>query len=805
MEFDRRVEEVLKIAILTVEKCRNQYITPEHILYGLANQKIFTNIMKEMSGDSEELLVDLTSYFMDNIPKYPARNSKTDSNNDSDDDSNDDSNEDKYEIEKTEGFAKVMEIAIRSAEGSGSKKVSIHHLLWGIYHLEESHALYYFEKQIDDKEEFIYRLQVFIENEQENEENYDDEDYEEDDAPEWEAYATLLNEEINNRNPLIGREKEIDRALQVLGRKEKNNPIFVGEAGVGKTAMAYGLAARVASGNVPEYLKGANVFSLDLGAMVAGTQYRGEFEKRIKSVMESFLDEENPIVFIDEIHNLVGAGGLSGNNMDASNLLKPYLEDGSIRFIGATTYSEYKKFFAKNTALSRRFQKIDIKEPSIEETINIIEGIKPRYEKFHNVRYGKGVVEYAVELSGRFINDRFFPDKALDLIDEAGAYRKLHPIDGEENTTDALKECGNDATSTKTTKQTTKKKTVKKPTVDKTIIEKVLSLTENIPLQTAQTNEIDKLKNLYGAITSKIYGQDEAVRKIVDSICMSRAGLLDENKPIASFLFVGPTGVGKTEVAKVLSKELGIQLVRFDMSEYAEKHTVAKLIGSPAGYVGYEDGGLLTDAIRKTPHCVLLLDEIEKAHSDIYNVLLQVMDYASLTDSKGQKADFKNVIIIMTSNAGARRIGKLKIGFGETAYDDGTMMEEVKKVFSPEFRNRLSSIVSFKHVDSHMAKLITNKKLDELRAKLSAKKVTLDVTNECMDELIKKGITREYGGREVERIINSEIKPLLVNELLFGSLKKGGKITLDWKDNKFQLKKSSNKSESVRTRKKVNA
>lgn len=756
MRFAKETEDVIRTAVAVCMFNNNEYVTPEHVLYGLASQTEFVRAMKSMGGDVSELMDDLEEYFHDMLPEHRFKEGEDPKN---------------YQADASAGFTTLVETAAESAKGSGHKEVKMQHLLWGIYNLPESFAVYYLEKQIKDKEEFIYRFQEIIEN------DYDEEDDEEDDDSKgWEEYAELLNDRLSDRNPLVGRNKEIDRALQILGRKEKNNPVFVGEPGVGKTELVYGIARRIVDGNVPEYLKNSKVFALNLTALVAGTQYRGEFEKRINIVMEAFKEEENAVVFIDEIHNLIGAGGLSGSSMDASNLIKPYLEDGTIRFIGTTTYSEFKKIFSKNSALLRRFQKIDIKEPTVEETVEIINGIKPRYEKYHNVKYGKDVAEYAVELSNRFINDRFLPDKALDLIDEAGAYRKLHPVEGK-----------------------------KKQTVDKSVIEEVLSLAENIPLQTAKTSETEMLKNLYSAITEKIYGQDEAVKKITDSILMSRAGLLDDNKPVASLLFVGPTGVGKTEVAKVLAKELNIELVRFDMSEYAEKHTVAKLIGSPAGYVGYEDGGLLTDAIRKTPHCVLLLDEIEKAHSDIYNVLLQVMDYASLTDSKGQKADFKNVILIMTSNAGARRIGKKKLGFGETEYDDSTMMDEVKKVFAPEFRNRLSGIVSFNHIDSNMARLIADKKINELKNKLLRKNVEIAVNNDCMDILTKRGVTKEYGGREIERIINSEIKPLLVNEILFGSLKKGGTINLECKDDKFLVSKKARKKAVVMTEKRKNS
>lgn len=732
MQFNERAEEIVKIAVTKSLFMNNSYVTPEHVLYGIAQQVEFERAFKTVGGDIVKLIEDLDDYFMEMVPQR----SKDDTSDHAD---------------VSSGFTNVIEMAAEIAKNSGNDAIGIGHILWGILQQKESFAVYYIEKQIESKEEL---MSCFVD------ELEDGRGLDEDaGGPLWKSYASLLNDEVDKKNPLIGRDEEMERAIMVLSRKDKNNPVFVGEPGVGKTAMAYGLAKRIVDGNVPDELKNANVYSLDLAALIAGTQYRGEFEKRIKAVMESFANEESPIVFLDEIHNLVGAGGLSGNTMDASNLLKTYLEDGKIRFAGATTYDEYKKHFAKNATLARRFQKIDIKEPSKEQTVEIINGLKKNYELFHHVRYSKGIPEYAVELSQRFINDRFLPDKAIDLLDEAGAYRKLHPIEGK-----------------------------KTQMVDKAAVEEVLSLAMNIPLQTAKTSEVDALKELYANITDKIFGQDEAVRKIVDAICMSRAGLLDENKPIASFLFVGPTGVGKTEVAKVLAKELGIELVRFDMSEYAEKHTVAKLIGSPAGYVGYEEGGLLTDAIRKTPHCVLLLDEIEKAHSDIYNVLLQVMDYASLTDNKGQKADFKNVIIIMTSNAGARMVGKQKMGFGEKVYDDSNMMEEVKKVFAPEFRNRLSSIVTFNHMNEDMAKLIVDKKLAELNARLIAKKVTMKVSVKAHTLLTNKGITKEYGAREIERVINSDIKPLLVNELLFGKLKKGGKVTVDVNDNKFAIK-----------------
>lgn len=722
MNLDNIAEEVIQIALIKAMRCRNTYVTPEHILFAMSEIHEFTHCMSRMGGIPQEFREELSEYIEDMLPVTEQ-------------------SKDYKEALISDAFSSVVEIAAESAQNSGNEKIGIQHILWGIYQQNESFAVYYLEKQIGDKERFLFYLQ------EELEQTSKEEEYEEETS--WSQYATNLNAIANLHNPLIGRDKELDRAIWVLMRKDKNNPLFVGEPGVGKTSLAYGLAMRIENKEVPDALKNAQIFSLDLASLVAGTQYRGEFEKRIKEVMDAFSNEDNPIVFLDEIHNLVGAGALNGNTMDASNLLKPYLEDGSIRFIGTTSYEEYRKYFSKNTTLVRRFQNIDVKEPNEEETVHILEGLKKNYEQFHGARYAKGVIPYAVSLSKKYINGRFLPDKAIDLMDEAGAYRRMKPILSK-----------------------------KIQMVDRQVIETVLAQMCNIPEQTARQDEVSELSHLYERITKQIFGQDNAARRIVDAIYLSRAGLLEESKPIASFLFVGPTGVGKTEMARVLASELGISFLRFDMSEYAEKHTVAKLIGSPAGYVGYEDGGLLTDAVRKTPHCVLLLDEMEKAHPDIYNVLLQVLDYASLTDNRGQKADFKNVIIIMTSNAGARLLGKQAIGFGGEQYNDSAMMEEVKRVFSPEFRNRLSAIVPFNHMSETMAQRIAQKKVNELLSRLSAKQIMVTVQQEALQYITEKGITREYGAREIERVINSEIKPLFVSEILFGKLRKGGSARL---------------------------
>ena len=557
------------------------------------------------------------------------------------------------------------------------------------------------------------------------------------------AFVTCVNDHINDHNPLIGREQELERTIHVLCRKDKNNPLHVGEPGVGKTALVYGLAKRIEDGKVPDELKGCKIYQIDMAAMLAGTQYRGDFEKRVKRTMDQLSKLERAIVYIDEIHSIVGAGATGDSAMDASNMLKPYLEGGKLRFIGSTTYEEFNRQLSRSKGIVRRFQQIDILEPSVEETIEIINGLKGSYERFHKVKYAPAAIDYAVRSSAKHITGRFLPDKAIDLIDEAGAYRHIHPT------------------------------SKKQQTVDRALIDDVLKKVMKINAVAMKEDSNASLKTLERRIKARIYGQNQAVREVVEAVQMSKAGLIDDNKPLASLLFVGPTGVGKTEVARVLAQELGVELVRFDMSEYTEKHTVAKLIGSPAGYVGYEDGGLLTDAIRRTPNCVLLLDEIEKAHEDIYNILLQVMDYASLADNKGRRADFRNVVLIMTSNAGAQYAGK-SVGFDNRGSRGGDMLKQVKKTFKPEFINRLSSTVVFNDMDRTMAGMILDKKMRDLQEKLVAKRVTLQLGNEARELLLNEGFTAEYGARELDRVLHHRLKTLLVREILFGKLRRGG-------------------------------
>ena len=720
----------------TMKKCvdlRHQFVTPEHLLYGLLEQDRFAAAL-DYYADLTIVLPDLNEYLskMEKVPKDMA-----------------------YQPETSQQFAQLLEAAYNIVSYSSAEKLDVPHLARALLGLEDSWAAYMLKKELaENVEEFMGELISYYEDTDNDGEESDMEDEESHDRQQWKRLVTCLNDTVAEHHPLIGREKELERTIQVLCRKDKNNPLHVGEPGVGKTALVYGLTARIEKGDVPDCLKGCKVFQMDLGTMLAGTQFRGDFEKRIKQVMEGVQKVGNAIVYIDEIHNLVGAGRGSDGSMDASNMLKPYMEQGSIRFIGSTTYDEYNRYFSKSRGIVRRFQQIDIQEPTVEETIRIIEGLQKQFEAFHHVKYKKEAITYAVEASAKYINERFLPDKAIDLIDEAGAYREIHPTD---------------------------KKT---QYVDKALINDILQRICKIDAMALKEDGNQTLETLEKRIKARIYGQDDAVRMVVEAVQMSKAGLLDENKPLASLLFVGPTGVGKTEVARVLALELGIQLVRFDMSEYTEKHTVAKLIGSPAGYVGYEDGGLLTDAIRKTPNCVLLLDEIEKAHQDIYNILLQVMDYASLTDNKGRKADFRNVVLIMTSNAGAQYAGQA-VGFDANTSRGEAMLRQVKKTFKPEFINRLSGTVVFHDMDLKMAGLILDKKLRELQEKLTLKNVVMRLSVEARKHLLNEGFTREYGAREMDRVIASQLKPLMMRAILFGKLKKGGEAYVDLQNGKL--------------------
>lgn len=702
---------------------RHEFITPEHLLSAFLEQSPFASALNMCFCDTQELAFSLENYFTEELESVPA---------DMD-----------YELEVSTQLNELIQHAYLMIDYSSAEALNVPHLVQSMLQLKDSWACHILKEALEeDLPEFISQL---ISRYEEVEEEDDLQTSPQEKSEPWRNFVTCLNDCLQDHNPLIGREAELERTIQVLCRKEKNNPLHVGEPGVGKTSLAYGLAARIETREVPERLLDCRIYELDLGTLLAGTQYRGDFEKRLKTIMEGVRNEGRAIIYIDEIHNLIGAGRTGDGSMDASNMLKPYLESGDIRFIGSTTYEEYNRYFARSKGLVRRFQQIDILEPSIEETIHIVEGLKEKYEEFHGVTYHPDVIPYAVKASVRYISDRFLPDKAIDLVDEAGAYREIHPIPSGEQI------------------------------VDKTLITDVLARICKVDALAMKEEDTTSLETLHARISAKIYGQEEAVRQVVEAVQMSKAGLLDENKPLASLLFVGPTGVGKTEVAKVLASELGISLQRFDMSEYTEKHTVAKLIGSPAGYVGYEDGGLLTDAIRKTPNCVLLLDEIEKAHPDVFNILLQVMDYAVLTDNKGRKADCRHVVLIMTSNAGAQFARQASIGFSSQITAGEAMLKQVKKTFKPEFINRLSATVVFHDMSREMASLILDKKLGELSSKLAARQIEMELSPEARNWLLQRGFLPEYGAREMDRVIASHLKPLLMREILFGSLKSGGK------------------------------
>ena len=717
---------------------RHEFIMPEHLLLALLEEFNFNAAVNIFYSPYQ--LEDRIKKYLESVESLPEGT--------------------EYVPETSVQMGKVIELAVEQVNSSSAEALDIPHLARGILALEDSWAAYLLKDSLYGKEaNFMSQLISFCDFDDELEEKGEQSG----DKVAWKKLVTCMNDLYKQQNPLIGREQELQRTIQVLCRRDKNNPLHVGEPGVGKTALVWGLARMIEEGRVPKRLMGCKIYQLDMGTLLAGTQYRGDFENRIKMIMDGVAaDQDYPtepvanIVYIDEIHTLVGAGATSDSAMDASNMLKPYLEAGTIRFIGSTTYEEYNRYFSRSKGIVRRFQQIDIPEPSVGEAKHILRQLQPRYEEFHHVKYDDEAVNFAVEASAKYVNDRFLPDKAIDLIDEAGASFELR-IENEE-----LR-------------------------VSKADIADVLAKTCKVDaLAIAEEDDITKLSTLNAKLTAQIYGQDEAIRQVVEAVQMSRAGLLDDNKPLASLLFVGPTGVGKTEVARVLAKELGIELIRFDMSEYTEKHAVAKLIGSPAGYVGYEDGGLLTDAIRKSPNAVLLLDEIEKAHQDIYNILLQVMDYARLTDNKGRKADFRNVVLIMTSNAGAQ-FASAGIGFNSSVSRGEAMMKQVKKTFKPEFLNRLSGAVVFRDMDKQMATLILQKKLRELDAKLAAKQVKMTLTAEAFDHLLKEGFTAEYGAREMDRVIAQQLKPLLMREILFGNLKQGGEVTVNVKDGSLAI------------------
>ena len=769
--FNRDLNKAMKFASQKALVENSDFITPEHLLYGMMTLPQMQDLMWSCNE-----AFDLDN-FLDELDEHIEESTKDDSQGAKPNDI----------CEPSFQLQQVFTDAVRQAIMAERKAIDMPMAINAILCLENSWAAYLLRKHANVEDfEIMTATEIHFHERstgvEEDDDQYsngegdnpfglfddDDEDLmfgDEDDfsSPshkndKWKKYVTCINEHLAEKNPLIGREKELDRTIQVLCRKDKNNPLHIGEPGVGKTALVYGVARRIEEGKVPDRLKGCNIYQLDMGTLLAGTRFRGDMEQRLKQIMEGVTSEAHCIIYLDEIHNIVGAGKGAEGGSDVSDLLKPYLDDDRIRVIGATTYTEYNKNFTRSVGMIRRFQTIDVEEPSIDEAIHILKSLKPIYEKYHHVKYDDAAIEYAVTSSAKFITDRFLPDKAIDIIDEAGAQAEMEG------------------------------KKYKK--IGKKQIAEVLAKVAKIDALAIKQDDNKNLASLESRMKDVIYGQDRAIQTVVEAVQLSKAGLTDENKPLASLLFVGPTGVGKTEVAKMLAQELGVKLVRFDMSEYVEKHTVAKLIGAPAGYVGYDDGGLLTDAVRKSPDCVLLLDEIEKAHSDIFNILLQVMDYGVLTDSKGRKAHFKNVILIMTSNAGAQYASQASVGFASTASAGSAMLKQVKHTFKPEFINRLNEIVVFNDMDEQMAKLILGKKLRELNAKLAAKSVSITLTDEAHQHLLKSGYSKEYGAREMDRVIQQQLKTMLMREILFGKLKKGGEATVDLQNGTLTIKQS---------------
>jgi len=742
MNINDDVQSLINAAYFDARERHHEYLTPEHLLYATLFFETARDIFKSCGIDIDVLRQDLENYLDTKVPV--VKNA---------------------EPVQSLGFQTVIERAVLHTQTSSKDVVDIGDILVSIFDDSRSHAAFFLKKSGLSRLDLLTVISDPAFNADRREGSEGGEENLDEGAPKEKTKGannilSMFTRDLTQAaaegklEPLIGRHDLIERTIQVLCRRMKNNPILVGDPGVGKTAIAEGLAQAIAEGRVPRILKGFKLFSLDMGSVLAGTRFRGDFEERIKKVIAALEAQEKVILFIDEIHTIVGAGAVSGGSMDASNLLKPALASGKLRCMGSTTYDEYKKYFDKDHALSRRFQKIEVDETSKEETYEILSGLKDRYEKFHNVRYSEESLKAAVDLSSQYITDRFLPDKAIDVIDEAGAFVRIKNF--KEGSDDSEPEVIDDVT-----------------------VGKVVARIARIPEKSISSSEKQKLKDLEGELKKRIFGQDRAVSEVAQAVKRSRAGFRDPGKPVASFLFVGPTGVGKTELARQLADILGVSLIRFDMSEYQEKHTVSRLIGSPPGYVGYEEGGLLTDAVRKTPHAVLLLDEIEKAHQDVYNVLLQMMDYATLTDNQGRKADFRNVIIIMTSNAGAREVGKPLIGFGEREVTDAAIQDAVEKAFAPEFRNRLDKIVTFNKLPLEVVKMIVDKEVAAFNQQLAEKKVSLSLSDACTSWIAEKGYSPEFGARNVSRLFQEKVKNFFIDAVLFGDLENGGTAIAD--------------------------
>ncbi len=736
----QELEVSLHMAFMEARQKKHEFITVEHLLLAMLDNPSAQEVLKACQTDVDQLRKLLSDFILDHTPVVTA---------------------DDVDTQPTLGFQRVIQRAILHVQSSGKKEVTGANVLVAIFGEKDSHAVYFLHQKGVTRLDVVNFIAHGIAKSNEEDDQRDEHAPTEEGGRNEEkttesaldSYATNLNKlAIDGKiDPLIGREVELERVVQILCRRRKNNPLLVGEAGVGKTAIAEGLARRIVEGEVPEVLSGAEVYALDMGALLAGTKYRGDFEQRLKSVLKQLTKNESAILFIDEIHTLIGAGAASGGTLDASNLLKPALSSGQLRCIGATTYTEYRGIFEKDHALSRRFQKIDVTEPTIAETVSILRGLKSRFEEHHQVKYTVSALTAAAELSVRFISDRHLPDKAIDVIDEAGAAQRI---------------------------VTTKRR---KKVIGKHEIEEIIAKIARVPSQNVSSNDRNKLQTLDRDLKSVVFGQETAIDALSSAIKMSRSGLGDPRKPVGSFLFSGPTGVGKTEVARQLAYTMGVELLRFDMSEYMERHAVSRLIGAPPGYVGFDQGGLLTEAISKQPHCVLLLDEIEKAHPEIFNILLQVMDHGTLTDNNGRRADFRNVIIIMTTNAGASELSKTKIGFTQSS-EVGDELGEIKRMFTPEFRNRLDAVVSFAPLSKDVILRVVDKFLMELETQLQEKKVEIQFSDELRKYLAEKGFDPLMGARPMSRLIQDTIRKALADELLFGRLANGGDVRVGLDD-----------------------
>ena len=739
----QELEVSLHMAFVEARQQRHEFITVEHLLLALLDNPSAAEVLRACAANIEDLRKSLTGFIKENTPTVGGT--------------------EEVDTQPTLGFQRVIQRAIMHVQstGSGKKEVTGANVLVAIFGEKDSHAVYYLHQQGVTRLDVVNYIAHGIkksdppEPTKSNESNAESEKEEAADGKgsPLDQFTQNLNQLARDGkiDPLIGREAEVERVIQVLCRRRKNNPLLVGEAGVGKTAIAEGLAWRITQNDVPEVLAPCTVYALDMGALLAGTKYRGDFEQRLKGVLKALKDQPQAILFIDEIHTLIGAGAASGGTLDASNLLKPALSTGAMKCIGATTFTEYRGIFEKDAALSRRFQKIDVVEPTVEQTIEILKGLKTRFEDHHSVKYALGALQAAAELSAKFINDRHLPDKAIDVIDEAGAAQRILPL------------------------------AKRKKTITKAEVEEIVAKIARIPPASVSSDDRGKLKSLERDLKSVVFGQDQAIEALAAAIKMARSGLGKPDKPIGSFLFSGPTGVGKTEVAKQLAYILGIELIRFDMSEYMERHAVSRLIGAPPGYVGFDQGGLLTEAVTKKPHCVLLMDEIEKAHPDVFNVLLQVMDHGTLTDNNGRKADFRNVIIVMTTNAGAETMNRAAIGFTNSR-ERGDEMADIKRLFTPEFRNRLDAIVSFRSLDEEIILRVVDKFLLQLEGQLAEKKVEVTFTDGLRKHLAKKGFDPLMGARPMQRLIQDMIRRALADELLFGRLVDGGRLTVDIDD-----------------------